>query len=107
MFEICWQIGDNYGHDVKNDEVGASEAAKDVFKFIFNVQSKEIKGKHVEKQMHVIVVNESGCQKTVIFTPCINEVGIHDHPADGRRVVKRKKADQNGKSNNEICDRQG
>ena len=69
--------------------------------------AEEEQGKHVEKQVREILVNKARRQKPVIFLSCRNEVRIHDHTTDSGRIVERKKTDQNGETNYEICDCQG
>lgn len=66
--------------------------------------AEEEKGKHIKKQMHVVFVNKTGCQKPVVLLAGGNEVRIHDHATDSGRIVERKKTYQNGETNYQIGD---
>ncbi len=61
LFEVSWNICNHQGDQVKAYEDQASQLeSKLIFKEAFDYPSKKVEGKHVEKEVHVILMNKTG-----------------------------------------------
>ncbi len=71
---------------------------------MFNDRPEKIKRDHVENQVHMILVYESGCYKPVVLSSRFYLVRIHHKFAPHSRFVESYHADENGNAYQEISD---
>ena len=69
---------------------------------LFNGRTKEVKRKHIDDQVHVIVVDKPGCNETVIMFPVTDHVGVHHETAQNILVAQRVQTDQYSNSDNGV-----
>jgi hypothetical protein len=59
VLKVGWKIRHDYSQNVHDNEIDSSFVAKDLTEHVFDGQSEEVKGKHIEEQVHVILVDEA------------------------------------------------
>jgi hypothetical protein len=102
VFKIAGQIGNNNGEQIQSDIIESTPIAKDYSKDGFDYTAKKIKGKHVQNQMHMILVNKSRSNKSIILTLRSYLVRIHHEFGKYDGFVKRYHAEKNSRADEDI-----
>lgn len=76
--------------------MNATKAAKNFYEDVFQLRSKKIEGEHIKNQVHVIAVNKSGTDHSVVLTLRSNPVGIHHQIVEELWLLHGKQTDARG-----------
>jgi hypothetical protein len=81
VFEIGRDVGNNDRKNVKCHIINRTAPAENSLKYRLYDPAEKVQRNHIKQQMHVILVQEPGCDKPIIFATRFHDIWTKNKPS--------------------------